>query len=118
MDIEGVETKKENIRAKIVALAIILCIVIVADIGVWMLDALVIQKLWNWFIYPVTNFYFAYWGMFGALLIPTVLNTASTLRTEPSEDKSPVDVAAESVAKLIIHAIWTLTIWGIGAIIA
>lgn len=109
---------KKALCSKIFAGAVILCIIIATDIGVWMLDALVIQKLWNWFIYPITNFHFTYWNMFGALLIPTVLITATTFQTQKNEDKEGLDIAAEHEAILIVHAISTLIVWGLGAIIA
>ena len=117
MEIEDVKVVEKTTHGKIIALLVIACIILITDVGVWLLDALVIQKLWNWFIYPATNFHFTYWNMFGALLIPTVLNTASTLRAVQKENEDAIDSAAKSMSMLIIHVISTLLVWGLGAII-
>lgn len=102
---------------------ILLFLVILAfDLGAWLLDALVLLKLWNWFVGPVTSWYFSYWGMFGALLIPSLLHIDSVLRNIKSndldEEKDIVDYLAESFVNRVAHIIITLMLWGIGALIA
>jgi hypothetical protein len=118
MEIEGENTNNKNYVRYVIFWTIICVIMVAADIGVWMLDALVIQKLWNWFIYPTTNVYFTYWAIFGAMLIPSVFAIAPTLRNQVSEEKEIIDTMANLAATEIIHALCTLVIWGIGAIIA
>ena len=118
MEIERENTNNRKHVKYVIFWTIICIIILVADVGVWMLDALVIQKLWNWFIYPTTNIYFTYWAIFGAMLIPSVFAIASTLRNQVNKEQEMIDIAANGLAISIGHALCTLVIWGIGAIIA
>ena len=118
MEIERENTNNRNYVRYVIFWTIICIIMVAADIGVWMLDALVIQKLWSWFIYPTTNVYFTYWAIFGAMLIPSIFAIAPILRNKVGKEGETIDIAANAVATSIVHVLCTLVIWGIGAIIA
>lgn len=100
--------RKDNLLGDL----LVLLIGIIFAVAVSFYSAFVMMRLFNWFLTPVFNHQFSYWGTYGISLILSLI----TLKYETNNNKNNISDEIVTVIAITLVKIIVLSVFlGIGA---